>query len=587
MRSFRRALGYFRRDRRAVLIGLLAIPVGQGLSMAIPWIIGNGIDELRDGALSLPLSRWFLLIVALAAVRGVAKFLMRWCIVSASRRMEESLRDDLFRHLLTLRPDDLQGERSGDLMTRLTWDVEAVRMFLGPGLMYLTETLLVLPPALVILAWFDPILAALLLVPLALIVVVMKTSAEPIHVESQKGQERLSDMSNLAQESFAGVRVLRAFAREEAATRRFEAASRDYADQTITVAKVRAISWSLMSAAKDVGVLLLLSAGCVQLVRGAITLGQFVVFNMYLGLLFWPMVALGWMIAMYQRAKVSMDRINHIFDQEPALPEQAAWKRPESIGGELRFVGLRVDRGGREVLRGVDLHIPAGAVIGVTGPVGSGKSTLAQVLPRLVDIADGACFVDGHDLTTLDPRLVRRAVGFVPQDAFLFADTLRANLAFGREDGDDPVDAARIDAALVDALRNARVADEILGLPRGLDAVVGERGVTLSGGQRQRCTIARALAAAPRILILDDCLSAVDAETEAEILAALRAAMRGRTAILISHRVAALKLADRVLVLDDGRVVEEGAPADLLRRDGPYRRLHDRQQAEEAIDAIE
>lgn len=586
MKAFRRAIQYFPRYRRLIVAGFIAIPIGQVLSMAIPWIIGRGIDQLREGSLNRPLSQWFLIIAALATVRGVAKYVMRWCIVGASRHMETDLRNDLFRHLLSLRPDYLQGTRSGDLMTRLTWDVEAVRMFLGPGIMYLAETVLVLPPALLILAWFDWVLAALLLVPLALIVVVMKYSSGPIHVESQKAQERLSDLSNIAAESFAGVRVVRAFAREDAANHRFAASSLEYQDQMVRVAKVRAAAWASMLAAKDIGMLLLISAGCLQLARGEITLGQFMVFSMYLGLLFWPMVALGWMIAMYARAKVSMQRINEIFEQTPALAARGENQAGRNgapmhvdaaprIRGEIRFEDMHIERDGREVLRGITLFIPAGAVVGITGTVGSGKSTLAQVLPRLVDIPRGSCFVDGHDILDLDPHALRRAIGVVPQDAFLFADTLRNNVAFGRDTAEDE--------DLWPWLRAARVDDEVQRLPDGLDSMIGERGVTLSGGQRQRCTIARALAAEPRVLVFDDCLSAVDTETEAEILIALREALDGRTALIISHRVAALRLAEQIVVLDDGRIIQQGPPDELLKQDGPLRRLFERQRAEEEL----
>jgi len=306
---------------------------------------------------------------------------------------------------------------------------------------------------------------------------------------------------------------------------------------------------------------------------------------------------------MYARAKVSMQRVNEIFDQQPALGRHvdpvttngsgAGTKNAEGefsssdpirassdrIRGEVRFHNLRIERDGREVLRGITLTIPAGSVLGITGPVGSGKSTLAQVLSRLVDIPRGTCFVDGRDILDINPLTLRRSVGLVPQDAFLFADTLRNNIAFGRDTQEDD--------DLWPALRAAQVDTEVRRLPDGLDSMIGERGVTLSGGQRQRCTIARALASDPEILVFDDCLSAVDTETEAEILNALRDALKGRTALVISHRVAALRLAEQIAVLDDGKIVEQGTPDALLERDGPLRRLFDRQRAEEALGRLD
>lgn len=579
MTSFKRALRYLPRYRREVAIGLLSIPVSQALSMAIPWIIGHGIDELRAGSLSLTLPQYFSVILGLAAMRGITKYTMRYFIVGASRRMEEDLRNDLLAHLLRVAPDRLATRGTGDVMTRLTWDVEAVRMFLGPGVMYLTETLLILPPALCVLAMFDKALAAAMLVPLLLIVLTMKLTANPVHVESQLGQERLSDLSDLAQESFSGVRVVRSFAREQQTTRLFADASAEYAQQMVRVARIRGMSWTLMMAAKDLGVLLLVSAGCIQMIRGAISVGNFLIFNMYLGLLFWPMVALGWMIAMYQRAKVSMQRIEELLDQPIAIPvpEHIESLTPV-IRGDIEFRGLTVERGGQRILSDIHLHIPAGTVLGVTGAVGSGKSTLIQALLRLVDIPPGTVFLDGVDICRIDIERLRHCIGFVPQDAFLFAETIAANLSLGAEGADEP--------ALTAALKAAQVDQEVASLRGGIQAVVGERGVTLSGGQRQRITIARALLKDPAVLAFDDCLSAVDAETEVRLLAELRTALRGRTAIVVSHRLSTLGLADTIVVMHQGRAVEHGSVPQLLAQKGLFHALYQRQKSEAELEQL-
>ncbi|MFH0946792.1 MAG: ABC transporter ATP-binding protein [Planctomycetota bacterium] len=575
MREFRPLLAYLPRHRKAVLLGMGTIPFARLLDLAIPWIIGRGVDELSRGELTFSLRSYFLLLVGLALVKGTAKYLMRYLVVGASRRFEQEFRDDIYRHILTLSPRWFQQMRSGDLMARMTWDVEAVRMLVGPGMMYITETLFMLP-AILILGMYDWFLAALVSGPLALIVFSMYHYAGQIHEESTKAQERLSDLSSVAQENFAGVRVVRAFAGEEGQAEKFRETSAAYCEQGIRAARVRGRNWTLMLTAKDLGLLILLSAGCYRLMIGQITIGQFWVFMSYLGLLFWPMVALGWMVGMVQRGRASMRRLNAILAEEPAIRSSPGDYCPDEVRGEIEFKNLRVTLGGREVLCGIDLRVEAGTVLGLTGSIGAGRSTLAQVLPRLVDVEPGQAFLDGVDVTRWDVTRLRRSIGFVPQEAFLFADSLRANLALGREDGDEE--------AIWRALRSAKVEQEFLELPRGLDSVVGERGVTLSGGQRQRATIARALAAEPAILIFDDCLSAVDAETEAEILKDLTSAMKGKSCILISHRVSALSQADTVCVLKDGMIVEQGRPDELLERGGSYRDLYLRQQDEDALE---
>ena len=585
LRDFARIRPYLPRYKGAIALGMLAIPLSRGLDLAIPWLIGRGVDELERGDLTWTLRTYFLVLLGLALVKGVFKFAMRWYLVSASRRFEEDFRNDLYRHILTLPPSWTQSMRSGDLMARLAWDVEAVRMFVGPGVMYLTETLFMIP-AVFVLAWYDWGLALLLLLPLGIIAWTMKHYAEPIHAESMKGQERLSDLSNVAQENFAGVRIVRSFATEPHQIDRFERASDDYRAQQLRIARLRGRNWTLMLSAKDLGMLVLISAGCWRLMAGEVTLGQFWLFVMYLGLLFWPMVALGWMVGMFQRGRASMQRLNAILDTPPAIPDHPDPYRPSEVRGELELRGLTFAYDEQPILEGVDLKVPAGSVVGVTGPTGSGKSTLVSTLPRLLDVAPGQVFVDGVDVVDWDPTTLRRAIGYVPQEAFLFADTLRENLALGR----DPVvdgGADEGDGPLLDAMRAAHVDRELLELKDGLDSVVGERGVTLSGGQRQRATIARALAADPRVLVFDDCLSAVDADTDAAILHDLTRAVRGRTALLVSHRVAALSMADVVLVLDAGRVVEQGPPAELLAKRGRFWRLHERQKDEEELGALD
>jgi ATP-binding cassette subfamily B multidrug efflux pump len=576
--DFRRAFAYAPRYRNDLVLGLGAIPFARATELAIPWFLMQAIDGLQRGNLRHALATYFAIVLGLATLKGVLKFAMRWYVVRASRRFEQDLRDDLYAHLLTLSPAWFQSQRTGDLMARLTSDLEAVRMFLGPGTMYVAETLALLPPVLVMLTIYSWRLALLLLVPIALIAWAMKHYAEPIHVESTKAQETLSALSNVAQENFAGIRVVRAFGREGVESQRFAGFSEDYRKQQVRVADMRARSWAFILGAKDFGVLVLIGAGCIELYLDHLSVGEFFFFNWCLGLLFWPMVALGWMVGMYQRGKASMARLEQLFAATPALPMPRDPHRPATIAGDVEFRELTVKLGDRVALDRVSVRIPAGTVLGITGRTGSGKSTLAQVLPRLVDVPPGMAFVDGVDITRFDPTVLRRAIGYVPQEAFLFADRVRSNLALGRDD--DALDPLR------EAATHAHVDAELSELPLGYESIVGERGVTLSGGQRQRSTLARALAAHPRILVLDDCLSAVDTETESRILAELTRALRGKTALLVSHRVAALGLCDEVIVLDEGRVVERGPPARLLAAKGPYSELFARQQAEEALERL-
>jgi ATP-binding cassette, subfamily B, multidrug efflux pump len=576
--DFRRALAYAPRYRRDLVLGLGAVPFARAIEIAIPLILMGALDDIKHGTYRLELSTYFALVVALAVVKGVFKYAMRWYVTGASRRFEEDIRNDLFAHLLTLPPSWFQKQRTGDLMARLTSDVEAVRMFLGPGTMYVVETIALVPPVLGIMAFFSWRLALLLLLPIALIGWAMKHYAAPIHAEATRAQETLSGLSNVAQENFSGVRVVRAFGREREESKRFDASSEAYRKQNLRVADLRARSWAFILGARDLGILAIIAMGCMELYRGHITEGEFLLFNWYLALLFWPMVALGWMVGMYQRGKASMERLEQLFAIPSAITPDADAHRPATIRGDVEFKDLTIELSGRVILDHVSVQIPAGKVLGITGRTGSGKSTLAQVLPRLVDVPAGMAFVDGVDITHFDPRVLRRAIGYVPQEAFLFADRVRTNLALGRESEELP--------PLRLAATHAHVDAELSELPLGYESIVGERGVTLSGGQRQRSTLARALAMHPSILVLDDCLSAVDAETESRILGELTRALTGKTALLVSHRVAALSLCDEVIVLEDGKVVERGAPKDLLARRGRYYDLFARQQAEEALERL-
>lgn len=575
--ALKTAWPYLRRYRRGLALGMGALVLKDAFGVVIPLTIKYGIDAVTGGQPLAVLYWYCAALLGLTAVKGYFMYQMRVILVGISREVEYDLRGDLFWKLTSLDGRFFHRYRTGDLMARATSDINAVRMMLGPALMYWTENVLTFILAVIVMLWVDWRLTLWALAPAPLISVAVMVFGQRIHHRSQRIQRLVSDISSRVQENFSGVRVVRAYVQEEAEVAHFEVLNRGFVHENIQMARLSAMFMPALQAMVGLTFLAVLWAGGMRLMAGEITLGSFVMFNTFMGLLVWPLIAFGWVVNLTQRGRASLERLKEIFDTEPAIgaPERAA-EVPE--GGNLDFEAVRVAFDGREALAGIDLTVGEGETVAVVGRTGSGKSTLVNLAPRLIDPTGGSVRLGGVDLRAVDPAELRRAIGFVPQETFLFSGTVAENIAFGRPEASHDEILRAAELAGLDA--------DLATFPNGLDTVVGERGLTLSGGQKQRTAIARAVLRDPRILILDDALSAVDTVTEEKILARLRGFMAGRTTILISHRVSTVRQADRIVVLDQGRIVEMGAHAELIARDGYYAELDRRQSLEEELEIL-
>ena len=568
-----------RRYRRAILLGFAALVIKDALWAALMPLMGHGIDALSAGrGLRTVLGLAGLMIVTSAA-KGFFQYWMRVILIGMSRDVEYDLRNDLFGRLLTLDAPFFRRMRTGDILARATNDMNAVRMMLGPGLMYWFETSLMLVLAVIVMAWTDWPLTLVALAPAPLVAFTVLVFGRKIHDRFEAIQTQFADISSRVQESLAGVRVIRAYVRERSELEQFEQLNRSYIRESLRLARIDGVFEPLLQALVATAYLLVLTVGGWRLANHRITIGNFVMFNTYLGGLIWPMIAMGWVANLMERGRASLGRVRTLLDERPAIaaPERAL-AEPDPFRGEIHFHEVAVEFGGRPALKKINLTIPAGSTVAIVGHTGSGKSTLANLIPRLIDPGEGFVTIDGLDVRDLDPRDLRRAIGYVPQETFLFNATLAENIAFGAADAGE--------AAIRCAAEIAGLGPDLAGFPQGLDTLVGERGITLSGGQKQRAAIARAIVRNPRILILDDALASVDTATEEHILESLAKVLRGRTAILISHRVSTVRNADKIVVVEHGQVVAEGSHEQLLRSGGYYADLYRKQMLEEELETL-
>ena len=582
MKALRRLLPYYTPYRSRIAAGLLLVVLSTGLASGVPWLLRVAIDRLRAGALGPGLWAVAAAMVVLAIGAGAARYYMREWINGVSRRIEFDLRNDLFSHLERLDAGWYARTRTGEIMARLTNDLNAVRMAAGPAPMYLVNTIFGGLFALAFMLRISPRLTLLAVLPMIFLPFIMVRVGRMIHERFEAVQEQFGRLTTLAQENLAGVRIVRAYRQERAEIARFEEMNEEYVNRNMRLAYLYGAMQPSFGLIAGVGAVIVLGIGGTFAVNERITVGEFVAFGFYLSMLTWPLIALGWVINLFQRGAASMTRLEDILDAEPLvvsppephpLPATAAGRALEFRGVGFHYPSPEGDAP-RWVLRDISFVVPAGSTLGIVGATGSGKSALMDLVPRLHDPQEGEILLDGVPIRQLDLATLRREIGYVPQESVLFSETLAANLSYGT-----------VDAAAGEwAAEVAQLDETIRDFPGGYETLLGERGINLSGGQKQRAALARALARKPSVVLLDDALSAVDTHTEAEILRGLREALAARTALIASHRISAIRDASWIIVLDEGRIVEQGHHTDLLAFGGRYWALLNRQQLVESIE---
>src|SRR5208282_1146805 len=616
---------YLKRHCNGLVWGGLCVLFNNGIWILFPQVLRRAVNDLHSGVTRQKLFTYSLLIIAIALIKAIFQFLTRWVVIGISRDIEFDLRNDLFAHLERLSYSYYQRNRTGDIMARATNDLNAVRMLLGPAIMYSANTIVFTAGALGFMLAISPKLTVFAFLPLPIASIVIQYFGRRIHERFERIQAMFSDISARAQENFSGARVIRAYVQEQAEIAAFEGANREYIRRSLGLVRLMGMLWPTLELMLGAAVVIVLWLGGRQVLLGKMSVGDFVAFNTYMMQLTWPVIALGWVINIFQRGTASLVRIDEILSQRPEIADEVIGSSgdrvigpSEEIGrsghrvvgssknqpslaqadqvahsvqmtrspdllGEIEFCNLNFAYNGTSVLKDINLRIPAGSSLAIVGPTGSGKTTLVSLIPRIYDAAPGSVLIDGRPVRQFPLDSLRRHIGFVPQETFLFSDTIRENIAFGMSEEDSHETGEATLDRIKAAAEAANIAQDIASFPEGYDTMVGERGITLSGGQKQRTAIARALLRGPRILILDDALSSVDTHTEDKILNHLREIMRGRTTIFISHRVSTVRNADRIAVLHQGRIVELGTHDQLIARNGYYTDLYNKQLLEEEL----
>ena len=572
---------YLRRYSRDFAWGGAAAVLANAIWIFFPQVIRIAMDDLNHGVTRQKILMYAGMLVAISVAKGVFLFLTRWIIIGISREIEFDLRNDLFRHLERQPAGYFQQHRTGDIMARMTNDLNAVRMLLGPAIMYSANTVLFSLGALYFLLRISPWLTLVALVPLPLASILVQSLGRKIHDRFERIQAMYSEISAQAQENFSGARLVRAFVQEEAQIAAFEKSNKENIRRGLRLVQLMGMLWPTLEFVLGLALAITLLVGGREVLSHRISLGDFVAFNTYMVMLTWPVIALGWVVNLWQRGTASVVRIDELLSEKPAIDDAAATLPADLIlRGDIEFRDLSfsyagADAGRSEVLHSLSLKIPAGSSLAIVGPTGSGKSTLINLIPRLYDARPGTVLIDGRAIREYPLQTLRENIGFVPQETFLFSQTIRGNIAFGAP--------LATDEQVLEAAEAAHIRREFEEFPGGLGTMVGERGITLSGGQKQRTAIARAVIRDPRILILDDALASVDTYTEEQILRELQRVMQGRTTVFISHRISTVRHADQIAVLVAGRIMELGGHEELLARNGYYADLFQKQLLEEEL----